>query len=565
MTYEQKNIQFLIEDTHYKTSPGDVVYKLVGRDSVDYLRNKDMTHPSNNVAAASLIINGGSAQITGTASDGNILVYNATTQKLNWAAPSGSSMIIGPSASGGANAIAIGNTATATTGIAIGTNTSSNAGIAIGELAATNIITSTAIGWSSFKSATGAAANNTGLGYTTGFNLTTGTQNTAIGANALYFNTTGLNNVAVGHNSMGYNSALDGIRVAAAVNNNSCLGQNTMLFIQTGDFNTAIGVSALRGTTPSVISPTLNTATSNVCIGAEAMNWVHTSNTNCVIGRDSLKFAGVATSNCMFGYQAGFCNTTYNTTNNIQTNCAFGYQALYVNPATASAATISLNSAFGHLSMNFCGPAAINNVAIGANSMKNITASNNVGIGADTGVTLTTGTGNTLIGNAANVSTAGAVDRITIGRAMSNTADSTVIIGNNSVSYFTAGATGSLSQAHYVVAPAVVKASVGTYTITATEMQPGSVAVSSSQAAGETWTTATAALIIARLPVATVGASYIFYLRNEGTFTITLAAGAGVTFGSGTYTVLTNTCVTFKITLTSGSAVTMQRVVSGPL
>lgn len=587
MEYTQKTVQFLIGDTNWKTPPGEEVYKLVGRTTVDTLYNKNLLDPSNKISAS--LISG--AAITNTPVNGTTLVYNngeitwatsssvpdrllvdglariisgtiATSQVMTW---NGANLVFALPGVNGTGGITFGTGATATTGIAIGTTATTTAGIAIGELASANIITSTAVGWSSFKSVTGAAANNTGFGHQTGFNITTGTQNTAVGSNALYFNTTGINNTAVGFNAMGFNSGLDGIRVPAAVNNNTAIGQNTMLFMQTGDFNTVLGVSAMRGSTPSVIAPTLNTASSNVCIGAEAMNWVYTATNNCVLGRDSLKFAGITTSNCTYGYQSGFCNTTYNMTNNISSNCAFGYQSLYVNPATATAANMSLNSAYGYLAMNFCGPLATNNCAFGANSLRLITANDNVAYGSDTGATLTTGTGNTLIGTSADVNLASAVDRIAIGRAITNTVNSTVIIGNAGTQYFSAGVNGSISQAHYVLAPAVTKVSVGAYTITAAEMQPGSVCVSTSQAGPETWTTATATDIIARLPNTITGASYIFYLRNEGANTITLAAGAGVTFGSGTYTVATVTCVTFKVTVTSGTTVTMQRVVSGPL
>lgn len=209
----------------------------------------------------------------------------------------------------------------------------------------------------------------------------------------------------------------------------------------------------------------------------------------------------------------------------------------------------------------------VTSTAIGWSAFANVTgaAANNTGFGYNVGSTLTTGTGCTLVGAGANVSSATAVDRIAIGRAISNTVDSSAVIGNNSIPYITANATGCTAQAYYQITPAVTKASAGTYTITAAEMQPSSVIVSTSQAGPETWTTATAALIIARLPTPTVGASYLFYLRNEGAFTITITAGTSVTLGSGVYTVTATTCVTFKVTLTSATTVTIQRVMSTPI
>lgn len=182
-------------------------------------------------------------------------------------------------------------------------------------------------------------------------------------------------------------------------------------------------------------------------------------------------------------------------------------------------------------------------------------------IGYNAGTTLTTGTGCTLVGASTNVSTTSAIDRIAIGRAMTNITNSSAIIG----SYITANATGFIGQGLYQVAPAIAKTNAGAYTLTPEEMQPNSVIVSTSQAGPETWTTATAALIIARLPRYSVNSSYLFYLRNEGTETITLAAGTGVTLGSGVYTVASVTCVTLKITVTGAATVVIQRMMTANL
>ncbi len=294
----------------------------------------------------------------------------------------------------------------------------------------------------------------------------------------------------------------------------NCIINNAIESVIIGDHTTIdIGSSGAVG-----IGSYTNVFSQSVAIGSHT-----TSNINGIaIGRSALTTGGIAiglNTNSVSGIAVGESSRA-----NLQTTTVIGW--------TAAAASSGTNTTV---------------------------------LGYNAATTLAAGTGCTLVGSSSNVSIAGATDRIVIGRSMSNITNSTALVGNNSISYLTAGSTGTVVQGLYQICPEVVKASVGTYTITPEEMQPGSVCVSTSQAAGETWTTATAALIIAKLPAATVGSSYLFYLRNEGTFTITLAAGTGVTFGSGVYTVISSRCVVFKITLTSASAVTMQRMMTSNL
>jgi len=326
----------------------------------------------------------------------------------------------------------LGNGATSSgTGIAIGLNSTASTGIAIGEAATSNVITTTSVGWSAGRVSTAAAIHNSLYGYGCGFSLTSGTQNTASGSTSLYWNNTGGNNCAYGFNSMGWNAGLDPARVAAVFNNNSCFGQNTMLFQRSGDFNVASGVSALRGSIPSAVAPTLNTANSNVAVGAEAMNWVQTATENCAVGRDTLKFAGIASSNCAFGHQSIFCNTTYNTTNNIQNNTACGYQSLHINLATATAATLNNNTAFGYQCMQNTSPIANNNIGMGSGALRGSSGNNNIVLGVNAAATLTavTGINNILIGNDADVNSATALNRIAVGRSVVNNTDNSLIVG----------------------------------------------------------------------------------------------------------------------------------------
>ena len=54
------------------------------------------------------------------------------------------------------------------------------------------------------------------------------------------------------------------------------------------------------------------------------------------------------------------------------------------------------------------------------------------------------------------------------------------------------------------------------------------------------------------------GDSYILHICNSGAGTLTMLAGGGVTLGTGTYTVATNTCRSFVVTYTTAIALSIQ-------
>lgn len=470
-----------------------------------------------------------------------------------------------------------------------------NAAIVFGK---SNIITGTPIG------PTGSITTNTYVGEDSGMNNAVVYDMTCVGYAA-----GGCDSPAV--SNTGYQSVMIGTRAGFNATGIQCVYMGTdagrASIKQTGafpsDYNIGIGFKACSGNNFGsyniVLSNTNNVlmpgATKTVQIlsnctyttGARHTD-VITIGTTCNIAGGSTDCTFVGT-NSSWGLSTNtvaigsYMNVTDGTTDSVsigsfsyaRTNCvSIGINAASDASGVAIGNTavsnggiaIGTNSkATGGIAIGELASAnAVTSTAVGWSAYANVTgaAANNTGLGHNVGITLTTGTGCTLIGAGANVNSATAVDRIAIGRAISNTVDSSVVIGNNSIPYITANATGCTAQAYYQITPAVTKASAGTYTITAAEMQPSSVIVSSSQAGPETWTTATAALIIARLPTPTVGASYLFYLRNESAFTITIAAGTSVTLGSGVYSVATLTCVTFKVTLTSASTITLQRVMS---
>jgi len=58
------------------------------------------------------------------------------------------------------------------------------------------------------------------------------------------------------------------------------------------------------------------------------------------------------------------------------------------------------------------------------------------------------------------------------------------------------------------------------------------------------------------------GMTFDFQITNSGNNTVTLTAGSGITL-TGTMTILTNTCRTFCVTVTSPNAITIQNTGSG--
>lgn len=77
-----------------------------------------------------------------------------------------------------------------------------------------------------------------------------------------------------------------------------------------------------------------------------------------------------------------------------------------------------------------------------------------------------------------------------------------------------------------------------------------------------TLTTRTAALLIAAIPDADVGDTWMFRFVNKNSGTATLAGGTGVTL-SGTATAATNTWTDWQVLIATASTITMTNVGSG--
>jgi hypothetical protein len=107
----------------------------------------------------------------------------------------------------------------------------------------------TALGSGSLGSNT-TASNNTAVGYQAGYSTTTGQYNTALGHTALYTNTTGAYNVAVGYQSLysannvtGQNVGLGwatGYSVTTGTNN-TFIGHSSGYYVTTGSKNSVLG------------------------------------------------------------------------------------------------------------------------------------------------------------------------------------------------------------------------------------------------------------------------------------------------------------------------------------
>lgn len=76
--YEDKRVQFIISDQNWKTPPGEVQYRLVGRESRDTLYNKTLLDPSNRISASAITVDGTPLSITGTPTTGQVLTYDGT-------------------------------------------------------------------------------------------------------------------------------------------------------------------------------------------------------------------------------------------------------------------------------------------------------------------------------------------------------------------------------------------------------------------------------------------------------------------------------------------------------
>lgn len=221
-------------------------------------------------------------------------------------------------------------------------------------------------GGQSIAGATGnEGSENAAVGNEALLSLTSGYFNTAVGASALRNETTGFQNVAIGYRAL---------FASNTGNTNVAIGYEALRTTVSGSSNVAVGVQALYS----------NTATANTAIGYQAGHAI-TSAIRCVaIGMQALFSNQTSSYNIAIGQAAAFLTTGGE-------NTAVGSQALNQNT------TGSENSAFGMEALyNSTG---IKNTGIGRLSLQNVTSgSNNTALGYRSGLGITTGGSNTIIG-----------------------------------------------------------------------------------------------------------------------------------------------------------------------
>lgn len=283
-----------------------------------------------------------------------------------------------------------------------------------------------------------------GMGQLALDNNSTGNDNTGIGYNALGTVTSSSGNVAVGSGALALltgsgdgHTALGCDALANAGSSSfSCtaVGRDACNAVTTADDCIGIGRDALLVCTEG---------DDNVGVGRRALGGVITSGRNCAFGHDCL---AVTTSGFLAGF--GYFALTLNSTGT--QNSAFGYRTL------ASNTTGSDNSAFGYNVLDDLETGS-GNTGLGSSVLGNATGSSNTCAGASSGssittgaantcygrlsggVTLTTGSGNVLLGHGVDASAA-VSDGIAIGRDISITSSGEIRIGDASnLSCFIAG------------------------------------------------------------------------------------------------------------------------------
>jgi hypothetical protein len=209
--------------------------------------------------------------------------------------------------------------------------------------------------------ATDACDENVALGPYSLYSLTTGYDNMAVGYASLRSTTTGTWNVAVGTNAMFYNESGA---------NNLALGGSALYYNAYGSDNIAIGYNALYN---SAVTLALAYTGKNIGLGSSALK-------NCSTGSYNLGM----------GYNTGTAVTSGNYNN------LMGYYSaakLKIGEYNISIGTYTLGNLVD----------GDKNIAIGYNAMNDLVCADNTGlniaIGHNTGLGITTGVKNTILGS----------------------------------------------------------------------------------------------------------------------------------------------------------------------
>ncbi len=299
-------------------------------------------------------------------------------------------------------------------------------GLSDGYRSGTNV----ALGGSEFGSInSGTAYGNTGLGYSVGYYLTTGSYNSALGKGALRGNLsylTGSGNTGVGYetglelSTGGYNF-LGGYQSGYALttgSNNVAIGNGALDAATTAGRNVAIGQDAMG------LGVATTAAGDNVSIGYQAGYDLTTGNGNVLIGKGAGDDVADGGNNVFIGFDAGAAYVSASG------NVAIGYRAALSATGTECVAVgqDAQRSATG-----------TRNNSVGTQAGYSIsTGNNNVSFGYNANYSCTTGTFNTALGNFANGVTTGSNNTL-IGNSAapsSATVSNEITLGNSSITRF---------------------------------------------------------------------------------------------------------------------------------
>jgi len=173
----------------------------------------------------------------------------------------------------------------------------------------------------------------------------------------------------------GADKTINGIRIGRGNENN--------------DTNIAFGFEALNATQPNT---TTYEGTSNVAIGSRALRENSSGHSNLAIGNQALTANTTGTYNTAIEGNSLSFNTTGTE------NTAIGAFTLYEN--VSGRFNIAIGS--GTLQRNINGS---RNIAIGKGALNNSTRDRNIAVGLNSGSGITTGSGNTIIGDSGNTTT----------------------------------------------------------------------------------------------------------------------------------------------------------------
>ncbi len=254
--------------------------------------------------------------------------------------------------------------------------------------------------------------------------------NTVFGYLAGTIDSGSVRNTFIGHKA--------GFGTLSDATDNTCIGHGTGIELSSGDNNVLIG---------SYSGYNINSGSDNVSIGKSAGN---AFNSNKIVAVGTSALASINDANCDGAVAIGHNALTSMTTAGKMT--AVGYHAGMSIVSTAS--NVGSCTFVGYKAGELCTgrqntligadagielATGISNVAIGTGAMKNADGaeSNNICIGVEAGRTLDgdSTSGNTIVGQDANASSAGAVNQTVLGQGATGVEDNSVTLGNASVNY----------------------------------------------------------------------------------------------------------------------------------